>query len=348
MRFKTISSPHTLQTHSVGRLMRHVLYALVPGTLAATWYFGWGVLINVVLAGILALAFEAGMLALRQRPLRPALTDNSALLTAWLLALAIPPLSPWWLTATGVFFAIVVAKQLYGGLGYNPFNPAMVGYVVLLISFPAMMTQWPPPSMLAEVQFNPLEALGIILSGKLPGNLQWDALTMATPLDTVKTELGLNRTLSEIRANPLFGDFSGKGWEWIGNWFALGGIYLAVRRFIDWRIPVAMLTSLAVIATLFSLYDPDSYTSAPFQIFSGGTLLGAFFIATDPVTASATPRGRLIYGAGIGVLTYIIRWGGYPDGVAFAVLLMNLAAPMIDYYTRPRVFGRSHGGDSSP
>jgi electron transport complex protein RnfD len=164
---------------------------------------------------------------------------------------------------------------------------------------------------------------------------------MATPLDLMKTELGLNRTITEIRENPLFGDFSGRGWEWIANWYAVGGLYLMYKRVIGWQIPLAMLLGLGAIATVFFLYDADSHASPAFHIFSGGAMLGAFFIATDPVSGSTTPRGRLVFGAGIGVLVYVIRtWGGYPDGVAFAVLLMNMAAPTIDYYTQPRVFGQ--------
>lgn len=344
MRFRTVSSPHVSPARSVSQVMRQVLYALVPGTLAVTWYFGWGVIVNILLASILALALEAGMLAIRGKPLKPFLSDGSAILTAWLLALAIPPLAPWWLTAVGIFFAIVIAKHLYGGLGYNPFNPAMIGYVVLLISFPREMTLWLPPAALAETHLGLGETLHAIFAG-LPSSLSWDALTMATPLDQVKTELGLNRTISEIRENPLFGQFGGQGWEWVANWWALGGLYLIYRRVIAWQIPVAMLVSLGAIATLFYLIDPDAHASATFHIFSGGAMLGAFFIATDPVTASTTPRGRLIYGAGIGVLTYVIRtWGGYPDGVAFSVLLMNMAAPTIDYYTQPRVFGQGKRG----
>lgn len=344
MRFRTLSSPHITPARSVSQVMREVLYALVPGTLALAWYFGWGVLVNILLASLLALGLEAGMLAARGKPLKTFLTDGSAIVTAWLLALAIPPLAPWWLTAVGIFFAIVVAKHLYGGLGYNPFNPAMIGYVVLLISFPREMTLWLPPAGLAEQRLGLGQTLQAIFAG-LPAALSWDSLTMATPLDQVKTELGLNRTISEIRTQPLFGDFGGQGWEWVANWWALGGLYLLYRRIIAWQIPVAMLGSLGVMATLFYMIDPDAHASAAFHIFSGGAMLGAFFIATDPVSASTTPTGRLIYGAGIGVLTYVIRaWGGYPDGVAFAVLLMNMAAPTIDYYTQPRVFGQGKRG----
>jgi electron transport complex protein RnfD len=288
-----------------------------------------------------ALASEAAMLAARRRPLRPFLSDYTAVITAWLLALALPPLAPWWLAAIGATFAIVIAKHLYGGLGYNPFNPAMAGYVVLLVSFPAEMTLWPPPAPLVDNGPGMLRTVAIIVTGDPPSGLSWDALTMATPLDAMRTELGMMRTIEEIRASPLWGDFGGKGWEWIANWYFLGGVWLLYKRIISWRIPVAMLGSLLAIATLSYVADPGSHPFPGFHVFSGGVMLGAFFIATDPVTASATPTGKLIYGAGIGLLTFVIRtWGGYPDGVAFSVLLMNMAVPAIDYYTKPRAFGQ--------
>ncbi len=327
--------------HSVGRMMRRVLYALVPGTLAMAWYFGWGVLVNVSLAVVLAVGFEALMLLARKRPVIPTLGDYSAVVTGWLFALALPPLTPWWVTLVGIGFAMVVAKHLYGGLGYNPFNPAMVGYVVVLLSFPREMIQWLPPQTLTDPAFSPTAVLTAIFLGQLPAGVSWDAITTATPLDLMKTELSMNRTISEIREHPLFGAFSGHGWEWIGNWFLLGGLWLLFMRVISWQIPVAMLGSLAVTAGMFWIVDPDTFASPAFHVFSGAAILGAFFIATDPVSASTTPRGRLVYGAGIGVLLYVIRtWGNYPDAVAFAVLLMNMAAPTIDHYTQPRVFGQ--------
>lgn len=342
MRFRAVTSPHISSGLNVGQVMRHVLYALVPGTLASIWYFGWGILINLIIAIGLAVASEALILQLRKRPVLPALSDYSAVVTAWLFALCLPPLSPWWVTAVGVVSAIVLAKQLYGGLGFNPFNPAMVGYVIVLISFPKDMTLWIAPEMLADTRLGLLDSLLVVLGGSPPSDVSWDALTMATPLDLMKTQLGLNQTISEIVENPLFGDFSGRGWEWIANWYAIGGLYLLYKRVIGWQIPVAMLLGLGAIATIFFLYDADAHASPAFHIFSGGAILGAFFIATDPVSASTTPLGRLVYGAGIGALVYVIRaWGGYPDGVAFAVLLMNMAAPTIDYYTQPRVFGQN-------
>ncbi len=340
MRFPTTSSPFIHSGHSVDRVMLQVLLALIPGTLAMLWYFGWGVLYNVLLCTGVAVAAEALALHLRRRPIRSTLADLSVVVTAWLLALALPPLAPWWLPAAGALFAVIVAKHLFGGLGQNPFNPAMACYVFLIISFPTQMTHWIAPSVLAQVTLGPLESLRHILTGQLPPGLSWDALASATPLDTMRTQLLLNHTVEEIRASPLWGDFGGRGWEWIGNWYLLGGLWLVWRRIADWRIPAGFLGALIGISTVFYLADPGTHPFPAFHVFSGGALLGAFFIATDPVSAASTPKGRLIYGAGIGALTFVIRaWGGYPDGVAFAVLLMNMAAPAIDYFTRPRAYG---------
>ena len=335
MEFKTYSSPHLPVSNSVTAMMQRVLIALLPGTACVTWIFGWGIVINILLASLTALLAEAAILALRKRPVTT-LRDGSALVTGVLLALALPPLAPWWIPVIGSLFAIVIAKQLYGGLGYNPFNPAMAGYVVLLISFPLELTLWSAPG--AQLGFS--DALIQVFTGALPADQTLDTLTMATPMDNIKTRLGLSETLSEIHGSPLFGDFAGAGWEWINLWFLLGGLWLLQMKVIQWHIPAGMLGGMACIAFVFYAINPDVFTTPLFQLFSGAAMLGAFFIATDPVSACATPRGRLYYGLGIGLLTYIIRtWGGYPDGVAFAVLLMNMAAPTIDHYTRPRVFG---------
>ena len=324
--------------------MRRVLYALLPATLAYVWFFGWGILVNAALAIAAALAAEALALRATDRPVRQGLLDASALVTAVLLAFAIPPLAPWWLPALGAILAIVLAKHLYGGLGYNPFNPAMVGYVVLLVSFPAEMTQWIPPQLEAfDYPRLPVWAsLDYALTGALPAGLGIDALTQATPLDRVREGLGRMQTLQEIQVGPLFGTVGGSGWEWINGFIGLGGLYLIYRGVIRWHIPVALIGTLGAFALLLHAFDPGRFPSAGFHVFSGATLLGAFFIATDPVSAATTDRGRLFYGAGIGLLTYTIRtWGGYPDGIAFAVLLMNATVPLIDRYSRPRIYGRA-------
>lgn len=323
--------------------MRRVLLALAPAAAVYTWFFGYGLLINFAVAALAALTTEAAVLRLRGRGTRRALRDSSALVTAALMSFAIPPLVPWWIPALGAAVAVAMAKQLYGGLGKNPFNPAMVGYVFLLISFPVEMTQWLPPRM-GDLDYRPLGfvgSLGYSLLGTLPPGTELDALTRATPLDLVKDGLRSGRAFAELRGGSLFGDFGGRGWEWINNMLALGGLYLLYTRTIRWHIPVALLGGVLVPATLLHLIDRAGYAAPGFHLFSGATLLGAFFIATDPVSAATTDRGRLIFGAGAGLLTYAIRtWGGYPDGIAFAVLLMNAAVPLIDRYTRPRIYGR--------
>lgn len=321
---------------SVTKIMLQVLLALIPGCIAMIWWFGWGVLVNIIIAVLVCVFAEALVLAIRGKAVNTYLTDLSAIVTAVLLALALPPLAPWWMTAVGSAFAIVVAKHLYGGLGYNPFNPAMAGYAVLLISFPKQMIAWLPPEGLSSVTLTIPETVDIMLLEKFPRDLGFDTMTMATPLDFAKTQLGLGMTIDEIKLGPVFGLLAGRGWDWVAFAYLLGGLWLLARRVIAWQIPVGLLSGVLLPALVFFLIDSASYLSPSFHLFGGATMLGAFFVATDPVTAAATEKGRFIYGLLTGVLIYMIRtFGGYPDGVAFAVLLMNLAAPTIDHCMRP-------------
>ncbi|MBL1319933.1 MAG: electron transport complex subunit RsxD [Methylophaga sp.] len=340
MPLSRLSSPFLSGTNRVTLQMLQLLLALVPAVIAIVYFFGPGVLITMALAIVLALLAEALMLKLRNRPLKPFLTDGSAIVTAVLLAIALPPLAPWWLVTIGVLFAIIFAKHLYGGLGYNPFNPAMVAYVVLLISFPLEMTTWLPVTILSEHPLDIASAFQMIFTGQTSSGISIDALSGATPLDAMKTQIGLLQHPVDIVQQPLFGLFGGKGWEWINVLFIVGGLYLIYRRVISWHIPVSMLAALTLISAITWFVSPELAGSPLFHLLSGGTMLGAFFIATDPITASTTVKGRIVFGAGVGLLTYIIRvWGGYPDGIAFAVLLMNMLVPLIDYYTQPKVYG---------
>lgn len=335
-----ISPPFLAGTNRVTLQMLQVLLAMIPAVIAMVYFFGPAVLINITLALVVALATEAVMLKIRKRPVKPFITDGSAAVTAILLAVAIPPLSPWWLTTIGIIFAIVFAKHLYGGLGYNPFNPAMVGYVLLLVSFPLEMTTWLPVISLSENPVNFTDAFQLIFFGETSSGLAIDTVSGATPLDAMKTQIGQQILPEYIVNQNLFGMLGGLGWEWINVWFAIGGLYLMYRRVINWQVPVAMLGTLFILSSITAIFAPEITGSPLFHLFSGGTMIGAFFIATDPVSGSTTVKGRLIFGAGVGALTYIIRiWGGYPDGVAFAVLLMNMAVPLIDYYTQPKVYG---------
>ena len=329
-------APFLLKDASVSKVMMQVCLALVPGITAYASLVGPAILIQLVLASLAALAAEAAMLKVRGKPLAMFLSDGSALVTAWLIALTFPPLAPWWLVVTGTVFAIVIAKQLYGGLGQNPFNPAMVAFAVCIVSFPALMSQW--PSVGLQLSFK--EQLDIIL-GLMP---RVDALSGATPLDAMKTALKLEEgsvDVASLLANQeIYGNFAGRGWEWVAAGYLVGGFWMWQRKLITWHVPVAFITALVVVSGALWLYQPTQFASPLFHLLSGGAMLGAFFIATDPVSGCTTPRGKLIFGAGAGLLAYIIRvFGGYPDGVAFAVLLMNLCAPLIDFLTQPAIFG---------
>ena len=338
--FETGGAPHFPPHSTVSNVMLQVLFALLPAIAAHAWFFGPGILVQILLDSVFALILEALMLKARGKPLKLFLGDYSAIVTAVLFALCIPPLAPWWIALVGMLFAIVVAKHLYGGLGHNMFNPAMVGYVVVLVSFPQAMTAWLPPVSIATQSLGLGDMLLTIFSGAPPATVSWDAITSATPLDTIRTAAASGQIIQEARQAPIFGDFGGLGWEWIANWYAIGGFWLLWRRIISWQVPVTMIGSVLVLGTASWLMDPGS-NPAPLQhVFSGALLIGAFFIATDPVSGCTSTRGRLVFGAGVGLITLVIRrWGGYPDGVAFAVLLMNMAAPLIDRFTRPRIFG---------
>ncbi len=333
-------APHFSPKMTVTGVMQQVLYALLPGIIAYTWFFGPGILVQITLAVIFALLFETMMLKVRKLPLNLFLGDWSAVVTAVLFALCLPPLAPWWIALVGMLFAIVVAKHLYGGLGQNMFNPAMVGYVVVLISFPQVMALWLPPAPIASHSLTFGEVLNAIFTGSVSPGLSWDAISEATPLDAIRTSLASGRMVSEARQSPVFGDFGGLGWEWIANLYALGGFWLLWRRIISWHVPVTMIGSVVTLGLVAYLIDPGSNPIPLQHVFSGALVLGAFFIATDPVTGCTSNRGRLIFGLGVGIITLSIRsWGGYPDGVAFGILLMNMAAPLIDRYTQPRIFG---------
>ncbi|GIU18650.1 electron transport complex subunit RsxD [Shewanella sp. MBTL60-007] len=349
MAFKLASSPHLkvkLQTQSV---MRRVILCALPGIAAQCYFFGWGVLIQVMLAIAVALAAEAAVLALRKRAVLATISDNSAVLTAILIGVAIPPIAPWWLVVIGTLFAIVLVKQLYGGLGQNIFNPAMAAYVMLLISFPVQMTSWSIPTAIAQ---NPMD-IGLTLQaifGSMSAEqlnlykLGFDGIAMATPLDTVKTDLSLGLTTSESLSKAIFSDGYGIGWFWVNLAYLAGGLVMLKLKVIRWHISFAILASLFICSSFGYLLSPDTHVGPLLQLFSGATMLAAFFIATDPVTAATSVRGRLLFGTLIGVLVYVIRtYGGYPDAFAFAVLLANLCAPFIDYYVKPRTYGHRTG-----
>ncbi len=309
-----VSSPHIHTAQSTQRIMLRVILALLPGLLLTSWYLGPGVLVNTGLTVIFALALEALVLKLRHLPMKMYLLDGSAVITALIIAAGLPAGLPWWVLLFGMAAAVLLGKHVFGGLGYNLFNPAMVGYAVILVCFPIQMNQW-----------------GV------------DGVSAATPLEMVKTQLTLMSTMSEMQGHSAFGLLGGRDWEWINLAFMLGGIGLLVMRVINWHTPVAFLSGLFLSASLFYLLDADASSSPLFNLLTGSVMIGAFFVVTDPVTAPTSNRGRLIFGFMVGVLDYLIRsWGRYPDGLAFAVLIMNAATPMIEHYTQPRVLGQGN------
>ncbi|WP_159819460.1 electron transport complex subunit RsxD [Colwellia sp. 20A7] len=361
MAFWIASSPHNHNQTETSALMRLVIYALFPGIFAQWYFFGWGNVIHITLAITTVLLCEFIALSLRSntKHIRKQLFDGSAILTAILLGICLPAVAPWWISVIGAAFAILVVKQLYGGLGHNPFNPAMAAYVMLLISFPVQMTSWQPPLSLMSIDLGFTNTLTTIFTGftnegysveQLRTNI--DGFTMATPLDTLKTSINLGYTALETIQNSLYSndmDLSlgfAFGWEWVNIAFLIGGLILIAKKGIAWQTPVSFLLSLFVCSFIAYSLSPDTNASTLFHWVTGGCMLGAFFILTDPVTGATSVKGRLIMGAFAGLLVYLIRtFGGYPDGIAFAVLLCNMTAPLIDQYTRPRTYGHDIDSD---
>ena len=225
MRYRAAPAPHLQPPVTVGVVMGKVLLALIPATIAYVWFFGFGLIFNMLIAAAAAVGFEALCLKLRGKRLAPFLTDYSAVVAAVLFAFAIPPLTPWWITVTGIGFAIVIAKHLYGGLGFNPFNPAMVGYAVLLIAFPKEMSLWLAPAIddLGTTRLGVYDTLMVILTGHLPQGQDLDSVTAATALDYLKTGQAEMQTIGEMQLSPLFGSMGARGWEWVANGFLVGG-----------------------------------------------------------------------------------------------------------------------------
>lgn len=327
--------------------MMLVMAALTPATAYGFYLFGWPAIILFSITLGSAFIFEVICLLLAKRSVSMFALDGSAILTAWLLAISMPPWAPWWIAVVGSGIAIVIGKQVFGGLGQNVFNPAMVARVALLISFPLEMTTYMQPLVIfSEGAPTFMDSMSIIFGA---GN--FDAVSSASLLDTIKTDLGQGVPLGEIMdgryspANWILGNSISSIGEGSALLLILGGIALIFGRIITWYIPVSTIVALGVIATLFNLIDPSQYPDAMVHLFSGATMLAVFFIATDPVTSPMSPKGQIVFGIGLGLLVYIIRtWAAYPEGVSFAILLMNAMTPLIDRYVRPRIFGRTQKG----
>jgi electron transport complex protein RnfD len=305
---------------ATSQLMMKVQLALLPGIFALTYFFGIGIIVNVAFTMLLCLALELMVLKLRDMPLSIS-RDHSALCTGALLGLALPPNLPFGIILIACIFAIIFAKHMYGGLGQNIFNPAMVGFAVLIISFPLAMSDWPAPEF---VIYSFIDAVAV-----KAGITPIDAFTGATPLDQFKFRGAL--TVDEFWQE--FGTQTWNAWLTINIAFLAGGLYLLNNRVCSWRAPLSMLLTLFVLSIAFFDGGSSSSLGSPlFHLFSGATMMAAFFIATDPVTSPDSNRGQVIFGVGVGLLTFVIRSiGAYPEGIAFAILLMNAASPLLDY-----------------
>jgi len=354
---------------NIAQLMQTLLLALLPGICASLWFFGYGILLNILIAGFFALAAETAMLRLRGKKIALHLADRSALVCAALFAIGIPPGAPWWLVALGIIFAIVVVKHLYGGLGQNPFNPAMCGYAMLLLAFPLQMTSWHLPNEVVEGVLS-VDNLGIPIASaeqEILSPLSWrgfkqalllsfpfaassdfdmkaftDGLAMATPLIEFKMAGQSALLAARDSGASLFSRESETAWEVINIGYLFGGLLLLYKRIISWHIPLTIIATVLIVSALF--YAPGSasiYGTPYLHLFGSATMIGAFFIATDPVSAATTRPGKVVYGIIIGLSIYSIRvWGSYLDSIAFAVLFGNFCAPALDQFCRPRIFGQ--------
>ncbi|MEM6677803.1 MAG: RnfABCDGE type electron transport complex subunit D [Pseudomonadota bacterium] len=339
------SGPHTHSMFTVSRTMIAVMTCLAPATLIGFLHFGLPALFLFVVTIASALAFEVACLALAGRPIMRFATDGSAVLTGWIVAMTLPPWAPWWIGVLGGGIAIVLGKHVFGGLGQNLFNPAMVARAMLLVALPVQMTVWVAPM---DPNSGPgfVEALAITF-GSGP---QIDAVSSASLLGEVQSGLDAGQPLSALLApealsRQLWGGVPGSLGETSAIALLAGGLCLVLLRIITIVVPLAVLGSLFTVSAIAWTIDPESYLPPLLHVASGSAMLCAFFIATDYVTAPLTGLGKALYGTGIGVLIFVIRtWGAFPEGVAFAVLLMNACTPLIDAYVRPRIFGRTRAG----
>ena len=346
------SGPFTHAPSSVSRTMTLVLVALLPATLYDIWLFGWPAALMFLVTVLSCVGLEALCLFLAKRPVSATLSDGSAVLTGWLLAMSMPPWAPWWVCFIAAVFAICIAKQAFGGLGQNVFNPAMVGRIAVLVSFPLPMTSFVAPTHLGAAGTpGLLDAIGIIFGG----SHAFDSVSAASALGHIKTELSrgipVSQSITDIPdlTSLAMGAHAGSFGETSAVLILLGGLFLLAKRVISWHTPVAVIATLFVLGTLFNAIDPARFTPGWFHVLSGATMLGAFFIATDYVTSPVSKSGQLVFGFGVGLLTWVIRtFAGYPEGMAFAVLLMNALTPIIDHHVRPRAFGRTRKGEPLP
>mgnify|MGYP002635942372 CR=1 FL=1 len=322
------SSPHVAKGHDVSTIMFNVVLAMLPVAAFAVYLFGLTALLGLLVATLSCVLTEAAVCRFSGRPL--SVGDGSAVITGLLYGLTLPPGLPLWMVAAGGILAILVGKAAFGGLGANPFNPALVGRALLQAAFPVAMTSWVVARDPARFTSLPSSTLTLPLTEPV-----YDSVAGATPLGAWKFE-----QISTDSVDLLLGLSSGSSGETCAVLVLAGGLYLAVRGMLNWRIPVAILATVGLFAAALQLADPELYPGAAHHLLSGGLMLGAVFMATDMVGSPMTHTGCVLYGALIGVLVVVIRtWGGMSEGVMYAILLGNAVAPHLDKAIRPRVYG---------
>uniref|UniRef100_UPI003F5D3AFB RnfABCDGE type electron transport complex subunit D n=1 Tax=Buchnera aphidicola TaxID=9 RepID=UPI003F5D3AFB len=325
-----------------------VILSCIPGILTEIYFFGYGVLIQILSIIIVSLFFEMIILIIRRKNIKNILFDYSSILTAVLLGSSIPCVLPWWMIIFGSFFSIIISKHLYGGLGQNIFNPAMIGYAILLISFPLYMSSWNEKKLSLSFYNDIKQSINLILYKKslYDVNLKFhpDDFTSATPLSVFKVNSHFNYDESINKKIVLEKQKCiSVAWNYINISFLLGGLFLLYKKIICWRIPFSFLFSLVFFSSLSFFCSKNISFSPLCHLFSGGTMICAFFIATDPVTTSATKIGKIIFGIIIGFLVWIIRnYSDYPDGIAFSVLFANMIVPLMDNYIKTSGYGHKN------
>ena len=358
-----ISSPFLKPASTVTGVMATVLMALIPAAMCYTWFFGIGFLINLAITSVLGLLIEALVMRARGRPVFFYIGDLSMLVTAVLLSFALPPGSPWWLAASGIFIASVFGKHVFGGLGHNVFNPAALAYVSLLVMFPLHMTGWylPGSGSYAEAPIDPLSAFGMYTSLQLsfpflremaltPFAVVPDGFATATPLIEYKFAAPARILMAQAEGFSVWDRQARTGWEMLALSFAAGGLILLWQKVISWHIPMTVIATVLVLSTLFYQPGQEAIVGSPWlHLFSTSTIIGAFFIATDPASSPSSAAGKLIYGVLIGTVMYSIRiWGSYLDSVALSILLVNMCSPLIDELTVRTHLGQLRVRKKSP
>ncbi len=320
--FTVSPSPHVYSAETTQKIMYRVVYAMIPALLWSVFIFGLDALRVTLIAVAACLFFEYAFQKYLMK-IKPSVSDGSALITGILLAFNVPANLPWWIILIGALAAVGIGKLSFGGLGSNIFNPALVGRVFLLISFPVQMTSWPVAAEKGVDGLTTATPLGIIK----------EALLAGTPVEQISQKLPSSTDM-------LLGQMSGSLGEISALLLILGGVYMLYKKVITWHIPISVIGTVAAIATIFWLFDPQNYVNPVYHVLTGGLMLGAIFMATDMVTSPMTPKGQLIFGAGIGIITISIRlFGAYPEGISFAILIMNAFTPLINNYVKPNRFG---------